>query len=337
MIPAKKLAYALAALLLAAIVIGVFLPSGTRIQREIIIDAPAATVFALVDDLRRAQDWLPFIDPGAQIDLGEPSRGIGAAIAWDGAQSGRAKQTITDSVPFERVTAELDFDRGGDVQSSMVVAPTENGTRVAWTYAADLGINLLARYRSLLFARGIEGRLERGLLDLKTLAESLPRADWSEIDIQRSVVMPLDIAYLTASSLPNASDLSEAMGDAYFKILAYIDRHGLYEAGPPLSITRRFSGSRLVFDAAIPVRGVQPETPVSENGIQLGKTYGGPVVRGRHVGSYGTLSETHEKIAAYLAVHGVSRAGDAWEAYVSDPARTPEDELITDVFYPVGE
>jgi effector-binding domain-containing protein len=41
------------------------------------------------------------------------------------------------------------------------------------------------------------------------------------------------------------------------------------------------------------------------------------------------------KIAAWLAVHGITRAGDAWESYVSDPTRTPEALLVTDVYYPI--
>jgi effector-binding domain-containing protein len=69
--------------------------------------------------------------------------------------------------------------------------------------------------------------------------------------------------------------------------------------------------------------------------VRLGQSYGGPAIRVAHTGPYGGLARTHEKIAAYLAAYGIERNGDAWESYESDPARTPESDLLTYVYYPV--
>ena len=77
-----------------------------------------------------------------------------------------------------------------------------------------------------------------------------------------------------------------------------------------MSITRTFVGAELLFDAGIPVRGVTEDTPRESNGVRIGATYGGPVIRVRHVGSYRDLSVTHRKIAAYLAAHGIERNGE---------------------------
>jgi effector-binding domain-containing protein len=126
------------------------------------------------------------------------------------------------------------------------------------------------------------------------------------------------------------------MGEAYFEILSFIDRHGLSEAGAPISITRSFSGSELLFDAAIPVHGVTTATPTDGPTVRIGETYSGNVIRVRHTGPYRTLGATHRKIAAYLAALGIERAGDAWESYVSDPTRVAESELLTYVYYPVS-
>ena len=121
----------------------------------------------------------------------------------------------------------------------------------------------------------------------------------------------------------------------YFRILAFIDTNGLTESGAPLSISRAFSGSELRFDAAIPVRGIRDDTPRTDGTVRLAKTYGGPVIRVRHMGSYVGLSRTHDKVAAYLAATGLERNGDAWESYVSDPTRTAEADLVTYLYYPV--
>ena len=136
-------------------------------------------------------------------------------------------------------------------------------------------------------------------------------------------------------SRPEPAAISDAMGAAYFEILSFIDRHGLQDAGAPLSITRGFSGSQLAFDAAIPVRGVSDATPRDGATVRLGLTHAGPVIRVKHVGSYRDLATTHRKIAAYLAAHGIERNGDAWESYVSDPGKVPEEKLLTYVYYPI--
>jgi len=100
---------------------------------------------------------------------------------------------------------------------------------------------------------------------------------------------------------------------------------------------RGFAGSRLRFDAAIPVRGLSDTTPRSGAAVRLGLTYSGPAIRVRHTGSYRQLGATHRKIAAYLAATGLERNGDPWETYISDPTRVPEPQLLTDVYYPVRE
>lgn len=334
-----RLFYSIGALLLAVTVVGVFLPSSGRVQREAVIDAPPVTVYAVLDDLRRVPDWSPWIedDPHAQLDFSTPASGPGAALRWDGIRLGTGGQTIVESVPNRLIHAQLVLGHGQPIRSVFELSVTATGTHLRWICETEFGINLLDRYRGLFLESGIGRDLERGLSNIGTLAESLPRADWSDIEVERLVVQPAEIAYLTARSLPTAESISDAMGEAYFSVLAFMDRHGLQEAGPPLSISRRFSGSEFVFDAAIPVRGVSDDTPRSANGIQLGRTYGGPAIRGRHIGSYRNLRQTHEKIAAYLAAHGIARAGDAWESYVSDPTRTPESELVTDVYYPISD
>ena len=70
-------------------------------------------------------------------------------------------------------------------------------------------------------------------------------------------------------------------------------------------------------------------------GVRISETYAGPVIRVQHVGPYGTLGATHDKIAAYLAAMGIERNGDAWESYVTDPTRVDASELLTYVYYPI--
>ena len=322
---------------LAILVVGLLLPSQAHVEREITIDAPRATVFGLLNDFRQINKWSPWLDEdaNAHFEISGPPRGVGAKIVWDGSIVGQGEQTITASVPFERIVSSLDLGGKRPVTTAFELTESDAGTVVVWSFGTDFGMNLADRYLGLVLDGIVGEDFEKGLVSLRTMAESLPRADFSDIEIEHIVVEASDIAMLPVSSVPEPAAFAETMGNAYFSILSFIDDQGLQEAGAALSISRGFRGSEIRFDAGIPVYGVTDQTPRSGPGVRISETYAGRVIRVQHVGSYGTLGATHDKIAAYLAAMGIERNGDAWESYVTDPTRVDAAELLTYVYYPV--
>jgi effector-binding domain-containing protein len=333
----QKILYGIIAFVALLVLIGFALPRTHRVEVSTEVDASQATVFALVNDFRRFTAWAPWTDtdPNVRFIYSGNSRGVGAAVTWDGAILGTGTQTIAESRPFDYVGIVINPGEPGEARSWFRLAPGAGTTIVHWGFEADYGMNIVGRYFASMLGSVVAREYEAGLVALRELAESLPDADFSDIEIEHLVVEPVEIAYLPTHSRPEPAALSEAMGAAYFEVLRFIDENGLQDAGAPLSITKTFVGAELLFDAAIPVRGITEETPRASDGVRLGKTYGGPVIRVRHVGSYRDLSVTHRKIAAYLAALGIERNGDAWEAYVSDPGKVPEAELLTLIYYPV--
>jgi len=321
----------------AIVVIGVLLPSDPGVERDLLIDARPATVFWLLNDIRQINEWSPYSenDPNARIMLSGPPSGVGASISWSGRIIGQGRQTIIESVPFERIVSEESSADRIEARHTISLTEEDGRTHVTWRREQHFGFNLAGRYFGLLLD-GIRGpELAQDLARLAEMAEGLPPADFSDIEIEHIYVESLDIAYVTTRSEPQSEAVTSAMSDSFFDILAFIRRHRLVEAGAPLSVTRTFAGANLVFDAAIPIRGLTGTTPRTENTVKIGKTYEGPVIRARHIGAYATLGRTHDKIAAYLAARGIARNGDAWEAYVSDPERTDESGLVTYVYYPI--
>ncbi|MDX1404881.1 MAG: SRPBCC family protein [Woeseiaceae bacterium] len=333
----KKLLLSSGSVFLLLVVVALFLPAQVVVERSVSVDAYPATVFALVNDFRQINQWSPILegDPNADIDISGPPRGAGATVTWDGHIIGRGRQTIVASVPHQRVEIQFEFSDQAPATAVFTVSPVDEGSKVTWRQEIYYGFSLVGRYLGLIQDAVVGPEHERGLERLKELAESLPRADFADIEIEQIVVESATIAYLRTTSIPEATAISEAMGEAYFAILRFIDDHGLVDAGAPMSISRTFSGSELVFDAAIPVRGLTSSTPRTSEAVKIGTTYAGPVIRVRHIGPYRTLGRTHDKIAAYLAALGIVRNGDAWESYISDPTRTAESDLLTYVYYPV--
>jgi len=333
----QKIFYGIVGFIVLLVLIGLALPRHARVQVQTRIDANPATVFALTNDFHRFTLWSPWLDtdPNARIVYSGPVRGVGATMTWDGAIIGTGTQQITASEAFERVEIAINPGESGEARAWFDFVADNGMTTTIWTFETDYGYNVVGRYFALLLAGVVQRDNTRGLESLKDLAETLPRADFSDIEIEHIVVDATEIAYLPATSIPEPAAISAAMGDAYFEVLSFIDEHRLAEAGAPLSITRSFSGAQLLFDAAIPVRGVNDLTPRNGTTVKIGRTYAGNVIRVRHIGSYQSLGTTHRKIAAYLAALGIERAGDAWESYVSDPTKVPDSELLTYIYYPV--
>jgi len=333
----QKLLYGVGALVALLIIIGLALPRTHRTEVSTEIDAHPATVFALLNDFRRSALWSPLhdTDPNARIVYAGNSTGVGATMSWDGAIIGSGTQTIVASQPFEHVAIVISPGEAGEAQSYFDLAAGTGTTIVTWGFEADYGMNIVGRFFAMMLGSVVARDYQRGLGNLKELAESLPDADFGSTEIEHIVVEASDIAYITTTSLPDPAAISAAMRAAFFQILSFIDTQGLVAAGAPLSITRTFSGAELVFDSAVPVRGVSGSTPRNGAQVKIGNTYEGPVIRVKHVGSYQALTATHRKISAYLAAHGIERGGAAWESYVSDPGDVPEEELLTFVYYPI--
>jgi hypothetical protein len=334
----QKLLYGIASFIVLLVIVGLVLPRHARVEVTASIDAHPPIVFALINDFHRVRLWSPWLDtdPNARVVYSGPVRGVGATMTWDGSIIGTGSQVITETRPFEFIETVVNPRESGEHRSWFDLESQNGMTTVTWSYAADQGYNIVARYFSLLLSGVVQRDYELGLSRLKDLAETLPNADFSDIEIEQISVDAVDIAFRSTTSVPEPSAMSDAMGDAYFEILSFIDEHGLQEAGAPLSITRSFSGSQLLFDAGIPVRGLNAATPRSAASVRIGQTYAGTVIRVRHVGSYRTLGQTHQKIAAYLAALDIERTGDAWESYVSDPTKVPEAQLLTYIYYPVA-
>lgn len=333
----QKLIYGIFGFLALLVVIGFLLPRTHQVEVSVEIDAHPATVFVLINDFRRHELWSTWgdIDPNARILYSGSPRGEGAIMTWDGVVLGSGSQLITESRPYEYVGVSMNPGEDGEARSWYALTPGVGTTLVTWGFEADYGMNIVGRYFASMLGGVIARDYHDSLAQLKELAENLPSADFSDIEAEHIVVESYDIAYLPKSTRTDPAAIAESMREAYLQILTFIDRNNLDDAGAPLSIVRNLSGSALMYDAAIPIRGLSADTPRDGSGVRIGTTYAGPVVRVKHIGSYRTLTRTHRKITAYLAATGIERNGAAWESYVSDPGNTPEAQLITYVYYPV--
>jgi hypothetical protein len=172
----KTILYGAAALLALLVVIGLFLPRSTHVERSIETSADAATIYPLVDGFARFNEWSPWagIDPNTRYAYSGPARGVGARLEWtsENPDVGNGSQEIVAAEPARRVTSRLVFGEQAPATMNLTLAPAPEGTRITWSFDADFGWNLLGRYFGLMFDRFIGADFERGLAKLKALAEA---------------------------------------------------------------------------------------------------------------------------------------------------------------------
>jgi len=172
-----KIAIVIALLLALVFLFAAIRPSTIRFQRSVVIDASPEKIFGLINDFHNWSRWAPQDreDPTIQRTYSGPASGTGAISEWQGKGStGKGKMSITESVPFNRISIETDFEKPFVAHNvnEFVLEPDGSATRVTWTMQ---GTNLYMMKVMSIFVnmdRMMGKHFETGLDNLKAVAES---------------------------------------------------------------------------------------------------------------------------------------------------------------------
>jgi len=332
----KKVGLALLALFGLVVVVGLVLPKTAHVERSIVIDAPRSTVFTVLNGFGQFDKWSPWadIDPDATTTLEGPAMGAGAKMSWAGnAEVGSGSQEIIESSPYGSIKVRLGFgDFPGDFVATYTLAPEGAGAKVTWGFDANYGDSIMGRYFGLLSEGMLGPDYEKGLARLKTLVEALPKGDFSQLRFEPVETAADPIVLMSVRSANNPSAVGVALGVAYGRLAGYMNAEGLKQAAPPIAIFRGGDADTLAIDAAIPV---DRNDAAPAGAVRMARLPAGRAVRAEYRGAYTGLAAARGQMVAYLAAAGLEPAGATWEQYVSDPARTPEGELVTHIYSPI--
>lgn len=171
----KKIFWTFAVLLLGFAAYVAMLPSEFRVTRTGTVGASPAEVFALVNNLKRWNDWSPWakLDPNAKNGFEGPEEGVGAAFSWDGNDEvGAGKMTIVESKANDLIRMKLAFTRPmeGVNDTEFLFSPDNaGGTKVTWSNSGHN--NFIARAVCLFMDmdKMIGGMFEKGFENMNAL------------------------------------------------------------------------------------------------------------------------------------------------------------------------
>lgn len=152
------------------------LPREVTVARNVEISADKGQVFGYVNSLKATQEWSPWLerDPDVNLTYSGPDEGVGAKLVWasEHPQVGNGEQEIVASVPGEKVETALDFGEMGTAKAAFLLTEAGDGTKVTWTLVADMGTNPVGRWMGLMMDSWVGADYEKGLSNLKALAEA---------------------------------------------------------------------------------------------------------------------------------------------------------------------
>jgi len=171
----KKILIVLAVLIIGIIVVALLKSPDFRVERSLVIDAPAEKIFPYFNNHKKFNEWNPWakMDPEAKNTYSGPESGVGAAASWDGKKVGKGTATITEFVPNERIVERMEWLEPMEGVSTVEFTFTPEGegkTKVSWVmYGKNEG--LMAKVVSLFMdCESICGpEFEKGLADVAKL------------------------------------------------------------------------------------------------------------------------------------------------------------------------
>lgn len=154
---------------------GFLLPQQQRVERSIVIAAPAEEVFKQLDGAKAFQAWSPWasLDQDMKVSYFGPDFGPGSKMTWESNNPGvgSGSWVVVDSKENSQVRIALDFGGQGQAESWFKLQAVPGGTKVTWGFETDSGMNPIHRWFGLMLDKWVGGDYEKGLKQLKAKLE----------------------------------------------------------------------------------------------------------------------------------------------------------------------
>ncbi|MCM1982806.1 SRPBCC family protein [Lyngbya confervoides] len=159
--------------------LGFGIPGQVHVERQMVIEAQPAEVFAYIGDFRAWQRWSPWATMDPKVAMTLSGQGVGQTMVWDSdnANVGHGSQEVTEFEAPRHMATHLEFAGQGFAEASFDLIPERGYTRVIWSLDTDVSggtappLKPITNYLGLLVKSMIGQQYETGLLSLKTLVE----------------------------------------------------------------------------------------------------------------------------------------------------------------------
>ncbi len=171
----KKVLIAIAVVITLLLIVVAMQPAEFHLERSITSKAPPTVVFDYVNDLHKMPEWSPWaaMDPNQKVTYTGPALGVGSSYTWVGEKTGEGKQTITESVPNQKVVTKLEFIKPFEATNvaTLTLKPAATGTSITWSLDGERNFMSKAFGLVMSMEKMVGPQFEEGLTKLSQLSE----------------------------------------------------------------------------------------------------------------------------------------------------------------------
>ena len=144
------------------------------VERTIVIDRPAQSIYTHVSDFNTWPGWSPWLsqEPECRVEINGPPGELGHTQYWDGKKIGSGHIELSELIPGRELGYNLFFIKPwkSNSRAAFTFEPEHEATRVVWSMEGTLPIFLFFMKKKMSAMVGRD--YERGLNMLKEQLEA---------------------------------------------------------------------------------------------------------------------------------------------------------------------
>lgn len=302
-----------------------------HVAKTIRIQAPPEKVYSIIRDFHHWPAWSPWLitEPGVKVEI----KTGGKEYNWEGKRTGSGDMKVLKEKAPQRLDMIVRFLKPWKSTSPVWFELKQQGqaTDVTWHMDGSLPFFLFFMTKMMTAYLGMD--YQRGLLMLKDYVETGAVPSQLKFDGIRSYA---GCTYVGIKAECSMETVGQKMADDFGRLSTWVSDNSKYLAGPGFSIYHTWDvvKNRVVYTAAFPVKEVPKDLPAGFiNGSIPAMKVNTIVHTGayRHLGNAWTTQYMMQRGKEYKYRKGI----DPFEVYLNMPGQVPDDQLITEVHFPV--
>jgi predicted transcriptional regulator YdeE len=303
-----------------------------HVTRSILIEASPEKIFSILSDYHHWPAWSPWLiaEPGVKVTV----KTDGKEYTWEGKRTGSGEMKIHKESSPTRMDMVVTFLKPWKSSSPVWFELKSLGksTEVTWSMTSSLPFFMF--WMTKMMAAYIGMDYHRGLMMLKDYVET--GAVTSRLDFKG--IQPFaGSMYVGIKTTCTMDTLNSKMADDFGKLSAWAKQQANQIAAPPFSIYHTWDvvKGKVVYTSAYPVKAIPVQLP---EGFITGSIPACNVNTITHTGMYKHLGNawTTQYMMQRNKEYKYRKGIDPFEVYVSMPGQVPEEQLITEIHFPVA-
>ena len=305
--------------------------SELRVEKSVKIKASPEKVYAVIRDFRQSPAWSPWLiaEPECLVKYSDD----GKSHSCEGKILGSSEIKIVNEEPFRSIDCRLTFFKPWKSVAAVqfTFEELDGGTEVTWSMKGSLPFFLFWMKPMMTTLIGMD--YQRGLTMLKDFIElgSVP----SKLDFIGQTSQT-GFSYVGVKTSCAIADIGDRMKADFQKLQDWIDKEGPKPSGNPFANYYQWNFAKGIvgYTTGFPVVGVPGNLP---DGFVSGDLPGCHVFSIKHTGPYRHLGNAWSAgmLRARAKIFAQDKKIPPFEIYENDPCKTPENDLITTVCFPI--